>query len=90
MPKSETSGVQAAYIQNWPVDGSGEPMQMISFSLSELIGLPNYSNITYKAECHRFVSSETPTKDSFRKLADELEEVMGEEREIILSQIKGQ
>lgn len=76
---------------NWPVDEDGNPMALVTMQLSELIGLPNYSNITVgPGSVTRFVKDTDDTvADGLTKCALQVENILAAEREPVLQMIEG-
>ena len=79
---------------NWPCGKDGKPMALIGFQMSELIGPPNFSNVTVgPAFVMRFVpdvgDAEPETlKEGFKITIDDVESIMREQREVILNIVK--
>lgn len=72
--------------QSWPYDADGRPLAMVTMQASELIGLPNYSNVTLgPASVTRFVEDTSEARaGGLRDCAKEAEGIIAEERESIL------
>lgn len=89
MAKEGIETRQAGVNFSWPVDSEGKPMAMVTMQASELIGLPQYSNVTVgPASVTRFVpDSEVP--QGLKDTAKEVEQIIGEERELVLEIVKG-
>jgi hypothetical protein len=77
---------------NWPFDEDGNPLALISFTVEEKIGLPEYSNITVgPVTIHRFVhDTVADRKHGLKETASEVEQVLAEEREIIYEALRNQ
>lgn len=78
-------------MMEWPLDEDGRPLAYVAMQVSELIGLPNYSNVTIgPAMAAGFCRD---TKDDRRaKLAEltaDVENVVAVERAAILALVKG-
>jgi hypothetical protein len=92
MAKGEAvTGRQAAVQFSWPVDEDGAPMALVTMQLSELIGLPNYSNVTVgPGSVTKFVKD---TKDGvaegLRSCAIQVETILAEERQPVLDMVGG-
>lgn len=71
---------------SWPTDGDGAPMAMVTMQASELIGLPNYSNVTVgPASVTRFVPDTHESREAgLKECALEAEKIIAEERELVL------
>jgi hypothetical protein len=93
---SRQAGVQFA----WPTNDDGAPLTLLTFQASELIGLPEYSNVTVgPAAITTFVDLETepPTdgvlqdraKSWLRYLAQAVEESVAEERAVVHAALQG-
>jgi hypothetical protein len=69
----------------WPLDANGVPMAMVSMAASELIGMPNYSNITVgPAVVTRFVEdTEQEREAGLKRCAQEVEDIVATERQVI-------
>lgn len=75
---------------SWPTDPDGQPMALVTMQLSELIGLPNYSNVTVgPGSVTRFVV-DTPESiaDGLRACAVSVEQILAEEREPVLTMVQ--
>lgn len=74
----------------WPVDEDGLPMALVTFQASELIGLPNYSNVTIgPGSVTRFVADDPEArKAGLRDCVREVEKIIAEEREVVLDLIR--
>lgn len=70
----------------WPTDEDGNPMALISMQASELIGLPQYSNVTVgPAMVQRFVpDTEEGRYEGLKEAAKTCERIVGEERSVVL------
>lgn len=69
---------------NWPIDEDGKPMALVTMQLSELIGLPNYSNITVgPGSVTKFVS-EDRIAQGLEEAAESVEEILSKERDKVL------
>lgn len=81
----------ASPLGGWPIDGDGKPMAMVSMAASELIGLPNFSNVTIgPAMIQRFcIDSPDERKAALKEAAIQVETVLAEEREIVQQALKG-
>lgn len=82
----------AAINFNWPFDEDGNPMALVTMQLSELIGLPNYSNITVgPGSVTRFVKdTDEDVADGLAKCAIQVENILASEREPVLQMISGE
>lgn len=75
---------------NWPLDPAGNPMALVTMGAAELIGLPNYSNVTLSASITRFVvDEEEDVALGLRSAVKSCEEVIAEERQMVLDVVKG-
>jgi hypothetical protein len=84
------TGRQAGLQFAWPVDEDGNPMALVTMQLSELIGLPNYSNVTVgPGSVTRFVK-DTPelVAGGPVQCAHEVEAILAEEREPVLALVQ--
>lgn len=91
----ETAAARQAGVQfAWPTNEDGDPLTLITFQASELIGLPEYSNVTVgPAAITTFVdlSTDPPSdgalqdraKSWLRYLAQAVEESVAEERAVV-------
>src|SRR5437764_12535075 len=79
-------------LASWPLDDQGQPMAMVGFQVSELIGLPNYSNVTVgPAFCMAFAKNDQDSRRAaMRELADDVEAIAREQRQIILNIVRKQ
>ncbi len=77
---------------NWPVDEDGNPMALVTMQLSELIGLPNYSNVTVgPGSVTRFVKdSDEDVQNGLIKCAMQVENILATEREPVLQMVSGE
>lgn len=84
------AGRAAGFNFVWPHDESGKPMALVTMQLSELIGLPNYSNVTVgPGSVTRFVvDSDQGVAEGLRSCADAVENILAEEREPVLNMVK--
>lgn len=90
MPKGEMATTRQAGVSfDWPRDADGEPMAMITMQVSELIGLPNYSNVTVgPASVTRFVcDTEDEVNKGLKKTATDVETIVASERELVLQAV---
>jgi hypothetical protein len=72
----------------WPADEEGNPMVLVTMQASELIGLPNYSNVTVgPASVTRFVKADA-VAEGLKTTAQEVEKIIAEERELVLDIVK--
>lgn len=78
-------------MSEWPRDEDGKPLAQVSMTLSEKIGLPNYSNIDVgPATVTRFVEDTAEARDQgLRECTDGCEKILAEERELVLNMING-
>lgn len=90
--KQGVEGRQAGLNFTWPHDGEGNPLALVTMQLSELIGLPNYSNVTVgPGSVTKFVTdSEEGIADGLRACAVAVETILAEEREPVLDLVKGE
>lgn len=91
MAREVASTPKAASINfSWPSDADGNPMALVTMQLSELVGLPNYSNVTVgPGSVTRFVV-DTPEAVSkgLRDCAVAVEQILAEEREPVLQMVQ--
>jgi hypothetical protein len=92
MAKGEAPQRGAGINFAWPVDEEGNPLALVTMQLSELIGLPNYSNVTVgPGSVTKFVKdSEEGVAEGLRACAVSVEAILAEEREPILDMVKGE
>jgi hypothetical protein len=92
MAKGDTPQRSAGINFSWPHDEDGEPMALVTMQLSELIGLPNYSNVTVgPGSVTKFVKdSEEGIAEGLRACAMSVENILAEEREPVLNLVKGE
>lgn len=83
---------QAGVNFSWPCDENGEPLALVTMQLSELIGLPNYSNVTVgPGSVTRFVKdTDEGIAEGLRACAMAVENILAEEREPVLDMVKGE
>jgi hypothetical protein len=75
---------------SWPHDPDGHPMVLVTFQASELIGLPNYSNVTVgPASVTRFVE-EHEVEEGLKKCAEQTEGIIAAERDNVLASVQSQ
>src|SRR3954470_23435711 len=83
---------------HWPTDETGRPLALVTMGCSELIGLPSFSNILIcPAQAPVFVGPDSPVsdemyqaiKDGLRRCVLATEEVLGEERQVLLDLVNG-
>jgi hypothetical protein len=93
MAKSPENPTRQAGINfTWPYDEEGNPMALVTMQLSELIGLPNYSNVTVgPGSVTRFVQ-DTPDgiRQGLTECAVAVEGILAEEREPVLNLVRGE
>jgi uncharacterized protein YwqG len=72
-------------MSQWPVDAEGKPMAMVAVQLSELVGLPEYSNVTIgPVAVWRFVEDDEETiKGSIDDTGVLVEQAVGEYRKTV-------
>lgn len=76
------------FLESWPLDEDGKPMDLFSFTITEKIGLPNYSNVDVgPATIHRFVPDDANKR---KEVVEDVEAIAREQREIILNIVKRQ
>lgn len=87
--KGAAAGSRSADLNfSWPADADGNPMVMVTMQASELIGLPNYSNVTVgPASVTRFVA-EGDVAEGLKQTAHDVEHIIAEERELVLEIVK--
>ncbi len=74
--------------QTWFADEDGAPMVLISFQMSELVGLPNYSNVVIgPASVTRFVC-EDDVEAGYEKCYEDVEHILGAKRDLILETLQ--
>lgn len=71
---------------SWPTGPDDQPLACVSMQASELIGLPNYSNVTIgPASVTRFVPDTAEDREAgLKQCAMEAEKIIAEERELVL------
>jgi hypothetical protein len=76
---------------NWPLDEKGNPLALVTMTLEEKIGLPNYSNVTVgPATVYRFVKDdENSRQQGLRECSEDCEYILAYEREPVLKLIEG-
>jgi hypothetical protein len=87
-PESDSGGVVTP--ANAVIGENGQPMTWVAFRVHELIGLPNYSNVTIgPVEQGRWVES-TPEaiKLAYDEMAKQVEDILAVHREVVLNFIK--
>lgn len=74
----------------WPTDEEGLPLALVGHQLSELIGLPNYSNVTVgPGVVMRFVNdTKEDRQQGLRDCIGDVEEILREEREAVLDVVR--
>lgn len=91
MPRQADSTPRTASINfSWPSDAKGNPMALVTMQLSELIGLPSYSNVTVgPGSVTRFVT-DTPdgVAQGLRACALAVETILAEERQPVLEMVQ--
>lgn len=92
MAKGDTPQRSAGINFAWPVDEEGNPLALVTMQLSELIGLPNYSNVTVgPGSVTRFVrDTDEGIAEGLRACAVAVEGILAEEREPVLDMVKGE
>lgn len=75
---------------SWPVDEDGNPMALVSMQLSELIGLPNYSNVTVgPGSVTKFVKDTVDgVAEGLDSCAASVERILAAEREPVIEMVK--
>lgn len=88
-PKENPSR-QAGLNFSWPHDEQGKPMALVTMQLSELIGLPGYSNVTVgPGSVTKFVEdSSEGIRDGLTQCAVAVEGILAEEREPVLEMVR--
>jgi hypothetical protein len=92
MAKGEAvTGRQAGIQFSWPHDEDGNPMALVTMQLSELVGLPNYSNVTVgPGSVTKFVKDgKDGIAEGLRECAIAVETILAEERQPVLEMVQG-
>lgn len=86
----ENPSRQAGINFSWPHDEEGRPMALVTMQLSELVGLPNYSNVTVgPGSVTRFVTDTTEgIREGLTACAVAVEGILAEEREPVLNLVR--
>lgn len=63
------------------VDGNGNPLDYFVFSLTEKVGLPNYSSIDLFASIGRYVED---TEEARQDVIETVESILARERDLVL------
>lgn len=81
---------QLPFAVSWPIDEDGNPYALVTYQTSELIGLPNYSNVTCgPAAVWRFVKDgKESIANGLKECALATEDIVAEERAIVIESLK--
>lgn len=76
---------------SWPVDEDGVPMALVTMTLSELINVGNYSNVTVgPGTVTRFVrNNDEDIANGLVNCAEHVENILASEREPVLNMVNG-
>ena len=82
---------QLPFAVSWPCDDEGNPLALVTYQTSELIGLPNYSNVTCgPAAVWRFVpDTKEGIQNGLKECALATEVIVAEERSVVVESLKG-
>lgn len=76
-------------LSSWPTDDNGDPLAQVSMAVHELIGLPQYSNVTIgPAVVTRFVrDTKDDRENGLKECSEEVEKVVSVIRDEVLENI---